>query len=108
ATGDPVARAAAATLRSALQERFRQDGAMFVLDESSPTGYRLWPALNYPQMHASDPEVRRRWRQNHFGRWFRALPVDWTPPPPAPNGGIPEDLPLRADRAPYRWPPLPG
>ena len=107
ASGDPEARAAAARLRAALQQRYREGGATELLDEASPNGFRLTPALTYPQMLPSDPTVRSRARQRQFARWIQHLPEGWSPPPAPADGGITPGLPLRSDRARYHWPVLP-
>lgn len=103
AIGDPAAAEAAHDLRRTLQTRYRRDGATDLLDEDSPNGFRLYPAANYPQMHAADPDVRHRYRMWQYARWIRQLPEGWTPPRATPAGDIPDDLPLRSDRSRYTW-----
>ncbi len=105
ATGDGAARDAAATLRRALQERYQADGVTEVLDASTPTGFRLYPARVMPYRRAAPSGVRQQNEQ--YARWIQRLPEGWTPPPPSPEGAIPPDLPLRSDRSRYTWPPLP-
>jgi hypothetical protein len=48
-----------------------------------------------------------RQQNMQYARWIQTRPKDWTPPPPAPEGKIPADLPLRSDRTRYAWPELP-
>jgi choline-sulfatase len=104
-TGDPQARAAAAALRGALQDRYRQDGALDLLDERAPAGFRLFPAHPAPYRPPAPSGVRQQNEQ--YARWIQRLPADWTPPPPGPEGAIGDGLPLRSRRERYTWPPLP-
>ncbi len=110
-TGDPTAVEAARALRRALQARYRADGSTGpgggadLLDESSPTGFRLFPARPVPLRRPGPSGVRDHNMQ--YARWIQRLPEGWTPPPPSPEGQIPPDLPLRSDRSRYTWPPLP-
>ncbi|HEX2036534.1 MAG TPA: sulfatase-like hydrolase/transferase [Chloroflexota bacterium] len=104
-TRDGEALEAAGALRRALQERYRADGVIEPLDESSPNGFRLFPARAVPHHPATPSGVRAHNMQ--YARWIEHLPADWTPPPPTPDGQPSTQLPLRSDRSRYVWPPLP-
>lgn len=99
------AKEAAASLRQALQEQYRGAGATEILDQGSPNGFRLFPALPIP--HRPPAASGFRQQNEQYARWIQALPKDWSPPPPSPAGNIAPDLPLRSDRSRYTWPPLP-
>ncbi len=103
--GASHAREIAATLRGALQERYRQDGATDSLDENSPNGFKLYPA-RAGQYRAPTPSGMRQ-QNMQYARWIQTRPPEWTPPPPSPEGQIPAELPLRSDRSRYTWPDLP-
>ncbi|MGH2371220.1 MAG: sulfatase family protein, partial [Chloroflexota bacterium] len=97
--GDPEATATATTLRRTVQERYRADGVTDLLDDGSPTGFRLFPARPVPHQEPAPSGVRAQNMQ--YARWIQRLPGGWTPPPPSTAGAIPSELPLRSDRSRY-------
>jgi hypothetical protein len=104
----PEGQAPAGDLRRALQERYRADGVTEALDDSSPNGFRLFPARPEPYRPPAPSGFRQQNEQ--YARWIQTRPGGphgWTPPPPSPAGALPPDLPLRSDRASYAWPALP-
>ncbi len=92
-------------LRERLQQRYRQDGATESLDETSPNGFRLYPAR--PNRRPPPGPSGARPGNLQYARWIQTRPADWTTPPPSPEGHISADLPHLSERSRYTWAKMP-